>query len=194
MMARPKEFDRDVALNRAIEVFRDAGFEGSSTDDLLRRMRISRQSLYDTFGDKRALYLEALRHYLADRVATQIRILSTEASPLRGLEAAMKELATGGAQGKSPGCMGIGAVCEFGRSDPQIASLIDAAERPLISAIRHRIEEGKSKREISAEVDPQAAAEFVIATFAGIKLGARGGASRETLYNIVRMSMRSLKW
>jgi AcrR family transcriptional regulator len=191
-MARPKEFDREVALKGAIEVFCDAGFEGASTDELLRRMRIGRQSLYDTFGDKRALYLEALRQYLAERVATQIRVLSAEPSPLKGLEAAMNQFATE-LQGKSSGCMGIGAVCEFGRSDPDIAKLIDAAERPLLSAIRHRIEEGKSKGEISAEVDPQAAAEFVTATFTGIKLAARGGASRDTLRNIARMSMRSLK-
>jgi TetR/AcrR family transcriptional repressor of nem operon len=193
-MARPKEFDREVALRGAIEVFCDAGFEGASTDDLLRRMRISRQSLYDTFGDKRALYLEALRHYLGERVATQIRVLSAEASPLRGLEAAMNAFVTEGSQKKRSGCMGIGAICEFGRSDPEIAALIDAVDRPLMSAIRHRIEEGKSKGEIGAGVDAQAAAEFVIATFAGIKLAARSGASRQTLDNIARMSMRSLKY
>ena len=193
-MARPKEFDRDIALKGAIEVFCDAGFEGASTDDLLRRMRIGRQSLYDTFGDKRALYLEALRHYLAERVAIQIRILSAEASPLRGLEAAMNELATTGAQGKRAGCMGIGAICEFGQSDPEIAALIDVAQRPLLSAIRHGIEEGKSKGEIGADVDTQAAAEFVTSTFTGIKLAARGGASGNTLRNIVRMAMRSLKY
>jgi len=186
-MARPKEFDRDVALKRAIEVFCDVGFEGASTDDLLRRMRISRQSLYDTFGDKRALYLE-------ERVATQIRVLSAEASPLKGLEAALNTFATAGPQGTSSGCMGIGAISEFGRSDPEIAALIDAADRPLISAIRHRIEEGKAKGEISAGVDPQAAAEFVTATFVGIKLAARGGASRQTLRNIARMSMRGLRY
>ena len=193
-MARPKEFDRDVALKRAIEVFCDVGFEGASTDDLLRRMRISRQSLYDTFGDKRALYLEALRHYLAERVATQIRVLSAEASPLKGLEAALNTFVTGGPQGTSSGCMGIGAISEFGRSDPEIAALIDAADRPLISVIRRRIEEGKAKGEINAGVDPQAAAEFVTAAFVGIKLAARGGASRQTLRNIAQMSMRSLKY
>ena len=193
VMARPKQFDRDVALKGAIEVFCDAGFEAASTDDLLRRMRISRQSLYDTFGDKRALYLEALRHYLAERVATQIRILSADASATRGLEAALNAFATDGPQGRSPGCMGIGAVCEFGRSDPEIAGLIDSAERPLIAAIRHRIEEGKSNGEIGAGVDPQAAAEFMTATFTGIKLAARGGASLQTLRNIAQMAIRSLK-
>jgi TetR/AcrR family transcriptional regulator, transcriptional repressor for nem operon len=106
----------------------------------------------------------------------------------------MNAFVTEGSQQKRSGCMGIGAICEFGGSDPEIAALIDAADRPLVSAIRHRIEEGKLTGEIGAGVDAQAAAEFVIATFTGIKLAARGGASRQTLGNIARMSMRSLKY
>jgi len=85
-MARPKEFDREIAVKRAVHVFCDRGFEGTSTEDLLRGMGISRQSMYDTFGDKRALYVEALRRYITERVAIQIRILSAEASALKRLE------------------------------------------------------------------------------------------------------------
>jgi TetR/AcrR family transcriptional repressor of nem operon len=62
-MARHKEFDRDVALVEAIKVFASHGYEGASTETLLRRMRISRHSMYGTFGDKRRLYLEALQQY-----------------------------------------------------------------------------------------------------------------------------------
>ena len=57
-MARPKEFDRDSALQKAVDVFCDRGYDGTSTEELLRAMDISRQSLYDTFGDKRQLYLD----------------------------------------------------------------------------------------------------------------------------------------
>jgi AcrR family transcriptional regulator len=53
-MARHKEFDRDLALGAAINVFSEHGYEGTSTDQLLTAMKISRQSMYDTFGDKRA--------------------------------------------------------------------------------------------------------------------------------------------
>src|SRR6266436_282484 len=60
-MARPKEFESEAALNGAIEVFSEHGFEGTSTDELLRVMGISRQSMYDTFGDKRQLYLTSLQ-------------------------------------------------------------------------------------------------------------------------------------
>jgi len=192
-MPRPKEFDRETALREAIQVFCDGGFEGTSTDDLLRGMDISRQSMYDTFGDKRTLYLEALRHYITERVANQIRILSAEASALKGLEATLNWAAFAGSQEGSTGCMGLGAISEFGRSDHEIASLIDTAEGTLQSALLHRIDEGKSRGEISADVDTRAATDFLRATFSAIKLAARGGASPQNLRNIARMAIRSLK-
>ena len=192
-MPRPKEFDREIALREAVQVFCDGGFEGTSTDDLLRGMGISRQSMYDTFGDKRALYLEALRHYITERVASQIRILSAEASALKGLEAVLNAAAIAGAQEGSSGCMGLGAISEFGQSDHEIASMIDTAERTLQAALQHRIDDGKSRGEVSADVGTQAGAEFVRATFSAIKLAARGGASPQTLRNIAQMSIRSLK-
>lgn len=192
-MSRPKEFDREIALKEAIRTFCDSGFEGTSTDDLLQRMGISRQSMYDTFGDKRALYLEALRRYITERVANKIRILSAAASALKGLEAVLKAEAISGAQEGTSGCMGLGAISEFGQSDHEIASLIDTAERTLLSALQYRIEDGKSRGEISAGVDARAGAEFVSAILSAIKLAARGGASPQTLRNIAQMAIRSLK-
>jgi TetR/AcrR family transcriptional regulator, transcriptional repressor for nem operon len=116
-----------------VAIFCDDGFEGASTEDLLRGMDISRQRMYDTFGDKRALYLKALCRYVAERVAIQIVILSAEASALIGLEAALNVAAVDTSRKASTGCMGIGigAICEFGRSGDEIASLIDTADRTL---------------------------------------------------------------
>src|SRR5258708_14618215 len=180
-MPKAKEFDRETALREAMQLFCDGGFEGTSTDDLLRGMGIRRQSMYDTFGDKRALYLDALRHYITERVANQIRILSAAASALKGLEATLNAAAIAGTKEGSSGCMGLGAISEFGRSDHEIVSLIDTAERTLQSALLHRIDEGKSRGEISADVDTRAATDFLRATFSAIKLAAPAGASTPSL-------------
>ena len=95
-MSRPKEFDRATALKAAIAVFSDHGYEGTSTDALLEAMGINRQSMYDTFGDKRRLYLDALQQYNADSVSDIIRSLNTRSSPLKGLEAALIAFASTG--------------------------------------------------------------------------------------------------
>src|SRR5258708_33708597 len=62
-MARQKEFDRDEVLHKAMEVFWTRGYEGASVQDLVKHMGINRQSIYDTFGDKHALFLQALDRY-----------------------------------------------------------------------------------------------------------------------------------
>src|ERR1700733_11187409 len=86
-MARPREFDRDAAVQRAMSVFWRKGYAATSTDDLLRAMNIGRQSMYDTFGGKPRLYLEALETYQQERIAENIERLRSTASPLAGIEA-----------------------------------------------------------------------------------------------------------
>src|SRR5258705_8833985 len=86
-MARTKDFVRDVALSRAIAVFSQHGFEGTSTEALLGAMDIRRQSLYDTFGDKWRFYLEALQRYSSDSIGAQLVVLEGAAAGEAGLGA-----------------------------------------------------------------------------------------------------------
>jgi TetR/AcrR family transcriptional regulator, transcriptional repressor for nem operon len=192
-MARPKEFERDAALDSAIAIFCDHGFDGTSTDALLDKMGISRQSLYDTFGDKRRLYLEALERYIEDNLASQIAALNAPPSPLKGVEAVLLAMASRAAIAGAPGCMGIGATCEFGQSDAEVSTIIGTGGKRLLSALERRLTEAKAKGEIGKDVDARAAAQFVNATLTGMKVAARGGATLETLRNISRMALRSLR-
>jgi TetR/AcrR family transcriptional repressor of nem operon len=180
-MARPREFDREAALGDAISAFAEHGYEGTSTDQLLEAMNISRQSLYNTFGDKRQLYLEALRTYAAESMAEQMQSLNN-GSPLKGIEAMLNAFILR----PSKSCLGVSSVCEFGRSDPEVTMLNDTAARALRAALERRISEGK------ASVNETAAAHFVLAALSGIKIAARGGASPQALRDIMQMTFRSL--
>lgn len=192
-MPRPKEFDRETALKAAITTFTDRGFEGTSTEDLLRAMGISRQSLYDTFGDKRRLYLEALHQYNSDNVSGLIRTLNTAASPLKGIEAALLQFAAQPEADAALGCMGVSAICEFGRSDDEIATLTDAMGRTLIAALERRLTDAQAMGEIDPDVDVSAAAQFLSSTLSGMKVSARAGASPDTLRNVALIALRGLK-
>ena len=96
-MARPTEFDRDEALASAIKVFSSHGYEGSSTATLLERMGIGRQSLYGAFGDKRRLFLEALKRHNAESLAEIIAPLDADLPCLEALEASLLAFARPGA-------------------------------------------------------------------------------------------------
>jgi TetR/AcrR family transcriptional regulator, transcriptional repressor for nem operon len=192
-MARPREFDREEVLAEAIKVFSDHGFGGTSTDALLKAMRISRQSMYDTFGDKRRLYLEALQRYSAGSVSEIIRSLNTGPSPLKGLEAALVVFASRPRAETALGCMGVGSTCEFGRSDPEVAVANDVSARTLQAALERVIAEGKASGEVGSNVDVRTAAQFIGVTLSGMKVAARGGVSASTLRDIARMAIRSLR-
>jgi AcrR family transcriptional regulator len=87
LMAMPREFDREEALERATAAFWAKGYASTSTDDLLTAMGIGRQSLYNTFGDKRALYLEALERYQRTSIAGHLQRLNGAASSIAGVSA-----------------------------------------------------------------------------------------------------------
>lgn len=192
-MARPKEFDRDEALDKAIEVFSRFGYEGSSTDVLLDGMGISRQSMYNTFGDKRRLYLEALRRYTSGSVADLVRAMGAGSSPLGGLEKTLLAFASRPHDEASLGCLGVSAICEFGTSDRDVVSLGETSGAVLGSAIERVIVQARQAGEVAADIDPRQAAEFIAMMLAGLKVAARGGATPEALRRSVRMALRSLK-
>ncbi len=89
--------------------------------------------------------------------------------------------------------MGISSICEFGRSDPEVVLLNEAAGRTLRSAFERRVVEAKAEGEVAPDLDVRAAAEFMQATLMGIKVAARGGASAETLKGIARLALRAFE-
>ncbi len=113
-MARPKEFDRDVALRRAIQVFWKKGFARTSAEDLVAAMGIGKQSLYDTFGDKRRLFLESLRMYNSEGVAFLVKRVAGGASRIAAIEGVLVELANEQPYKRALGCMGVNSICELG--------------------------------------------------------------------------------
>ena len=192
-MARPREFDRETALQGAIGVFSEHGFEGTSTETLLQTMAVSRQSMYDTFGDKRQLYLEALQRYMAESVSNQIRILNAGTSALRSLEAYVHDAVDRTTADPSPRCLGISAICEYGTTDSEVVHVTEKARRTLFSALTRRLGEAKETGEVPQDIDVTDAATFLQATVLGIKVAARAGASATRLQGIARMALRTLR-
>src|SRR6204780_3513984 len=110
-MARPREFDRNAAVQRAMSVFWRKGYAATSTDDLMRAMDIGRQSMYDTFGDKRALFLKALEVYVTESVRSTSVELQTPGSPLASIRRALVHFAERRDLSSTDGCMGMNAIC-----------------------------------------------------------------------------------
>jgi TetR/AcrR family transcriptional regulator, transcriptional repressor for nem operon len=192
-MPRPKEFDREVAVERAMSVFWSKGYAATSTDDLLEAMKIGRQSMYDTFGDKRRLYVEALRRYQLESVAGHIKRLRSMASPLAGIEALVVGVISSDRTTREKGCMGVGAICEFGNADAELAQLRVKSGGMLRKALAERLQDAQAAGEIGETVDLERAARFVETTMFGLQVAARAGESTRSLRDMAAFAIAGLK-
>src|SRR5476651_2562144 len=111
-MPRTKEFDEAEVLDQALELFRARGFKHTSFADLVDELGVSRQSLYDTYGDKQTLYHTALKRYL-DRSLEFMRAKLEDPAPLREVLAGMFEgMIAGNCSKGSPGCLMVNSMVE----------------------------------------------------------------------------------
>jgi len=181
-MVRPREFDRDEALERATQVFWDRGYAGTSTDDLRNAMGIGRQSMYNAFGDKRQLYLEVLAKYQARNVEMHLRRLNEHASAREGIRAMLKGLAVADDRVRAMGCFGVGATGEFGTTDPELSSMSAKSNALLGERLVAKIREGQGAGDIAPHLDPERAAAFVILAMTGLQVAARAGADVPSMH------------
>jgi TetR/AcrR family transcriptional regulator, transcriptional repressor for nem operon len=187
-MVRPREFDRDEALERATRAFWAKGYASTSTEDLLVAMNIGRQSLYNAFGDKRKLYLEALERYQRESSARHLQHLNSGTS-LGGIEALLLGLISEDDSVRALGCMGVSAVCEFGAADPELVMLRSKVGPKLFRRLVERIREGQACGEVDRAIDAREAAAFLQMTMQGIQLGARAGGDAKSLGALARFAI-----
>jgi len=187
-MARPKEFDRDEALGAAIGVFGEHGYAGTSATMLTDAMRIGRQSLYDTFGDKWQLYCAAVERYATTESQAHIEALR---SGERAIDAIRRLLERVVAKAHKP-CLGVGSISEFGSGQADLSRIHEAAGRSLRAAIAARIRDAQGEGDASPALDADHAAGFLIANISGLRLAARGGAGDEELAALGRLALKAL--
>jgi TetR/AcrR family transcriptional repressor of nem operon len=195
-MGRPAEFDRDDAVQAAIRVFARHGFAAASTTDLLDGMGIGRQSLYGAFGDKRGLFLEALERYSERALTRIIAAMDAQASATAALEAAMMIDLGCGAKGEvdvEEGCLGVGSIAEFGRTDPEINALGDRAALAVIAAFADRVRAGQASGALKRDLDPDAVARLLLTLKSGLKIAARGGATEAEVRGSARLVLTGLE-
>lgn len=190
-MARPKEFDQEKALRKAICLFSQQGFAATSTDDLMRVMAVGRQSMYDTFGDKRALFLKALKMYVTQSVRSINAELERPGSALSAIRYALVTFAERKDLSSAEGCMGLNAISEFGQRDSQVTHILRNAARVQRKALMRVLARARKHGDLSSGADLDSMADFFESTLAGIRIAAKAGKSRQALRNIAAFAARA---
>jgi AcrR family transcriptional regulator len=190
-MARPKEFDQEKALRKAIRLFSQQGFAATSTDDLMRVMGVGRQSMYDTFGDKRALFLTALGLYVTESVHSINAELQRPGPALSAVRNALAIFAERNDLSSAEGCMGLNAISEFGQRDVDVMRITRNAGRMQREAVMHVLARAENQGELDSDADLDSMADFFESTLAGIRMVAKAGKSRQALRNIAAFAGRA---
>ena len=185
---RPRSFDRDQALERAMEVFWRKGFEAASLADLTEAMGINPPSLYAAFGDKERLFLEALERYEAKRgdSCPYAEELTAEGAIRRLLTYLAEDLTS---STHPRGCMMVMATATSTGSSPEMQAALAKRRAESRTAFRERLEQGMKDGELARGTDVAGLADFYLTIITGMALQARDGASRKSLMATVETAM-----
>jgi TetR/AcrR family transcriptional regulator, copper-responsive repressor len=180
---RPRAYDADLALSRARDTFWRSGYAATSLDDLAGSMAMNRPSIYAGFGDKRALYLAAVRRYAAE----SREWLATELSCALPLPELMRRIYRGAVDfyrigGDSPrGCFLVGTAVTEATRDEQIRAVVDETFETFTQLFAARFERAVGEGELATSAPPHALAQIATAALNTIALRVRTGTADDVL-------------
>jgi TetR/AcrR family transcriptional regulator, copper-responsive repressor len=184
---RPRAYQPDVALGRALDQFRKDGFAATSLDDLSAATGMNRPSLYGAFGDKRELYIKAYQRYRADAAAAMIDIFRDELPIRKRLQrifAVALDIYLSGDSGPR-GCFTVMTAASEAVADPDIRAMVLEGFSELDRAFAACFRLAKENGELPASADPVVLAQLASATIHTIAIRARARVPRKELEAIV---------
>lgn len=189
---RPLSFDRDKALEQAMHVFWQRGYEAASIAELTAAMGITAPSLYTAFGDKERLFLEAIERYALGPAGGYPRALEEEPTAQGAIKRLLEEAAEELTRPCHPrGCMVVMAATNCSEASAHIQAALAKRRAAADSGLRCRIEQGIRDGELPADTDAAALASFYSTVYQGMSIQAKDGASHESLLATAAAAMRA---
>ena len=181
-MPRLKEFNPDDALDKAMQVFWHKGYEATSMEDLLTAMDLNRGSLYDTFGDKRKLFLKVMDRYCTTFVGPKLSLLDQPGPALATLRRFILGMIEGGlADPQRRGCFISNTVMELSPHEQEIAGTLRLALRMVEDTFFKVLARAKEQGELKDDKDPRALARFLTTMMQGTVVMIKAGMSADVV-------------
>lgn len=187
---RPRSFDREQALLRAMEVFWAKGYDGAAISDLTAAMGIGSPSLYAAFGSKEALFSEAVELYgrtEGPEIWEAVETAPTAREAVAGYLSATARAFT--RPGKPPGCMVVLSALHAGDASAGVCEALRRSRAGSQADLKARLDQAVASGEIPAGADTAAVAAFYVTVQQGMSIQARDGASYETLRKVADNAM-----
>ena len=188
---RPRAFDEETALGRALEVFWRKGYEGASLPDLERAMGINRPSMYAAFGNKEALFRKVLARY-REGPAAYMREALAEPTARDVAERVLLGAADLLADRRHPrGCLMVQGALACGEGADSVRKELAALREAGVAALRRRFERARSQGDLPARANPADLARFLATVVHGMSVQASGRATRAQLRRVAEMALRA---
>jgi AcrR family transcriptional regulator len=191
---RPRAYDREIALTRAMDKFWERGYGATSLDDLSDVMGMNRPSIYAAFGDKEALYRQAFDHYRASVRAAIGEALDAKRPLRRALrdfyERAIEIYLSGETSGR--GCFMIGTTLTEAVANPQLRSTLAESVQGLDRILAARIALGQQRGEVRSDANPAEMAQIASAMLYLLAIQARAGGSRKSLKTTMQAALNTI--
>ena len=183
---RPKEFDRDEALDKALDLLWEKTPDAVGITELARHMGIGRQSFYDTYGSKEQLFLEALTRYYQREVAGLRSILRREGSAMQNISGVIAALGKRSRERGRKGCLVASTMVEHGPLGDEAAVLCRRTVQAIDSAFLQTFERAREQGELPNEVRPDDMSALMVATMFGMANLARLGLAARLMPRVGR--------
>jgi TetR/AcrR family transcriptional repressor of nem operon len=193
-MGRKKNYDRDVLIGKAMEIFHDHGFAGTSAEMLVQGLGVNRYSLYSEFGSKQGLFDAALRRY-------DDEVVERNFGPLENPEAGINEIRAlleffgGASEGPASGrgCLLCNTAVELGPDDPSGSGFVQRYFERLSEAFRSALRNAQARGELRPAAEPRTEASFFTASVLGIFVMLRAQAAPAVIEDAARVALGHLE-
>ena len=164
-VGRPREFDEEAALKAAMDAFWTKGYEATSMAELCSCTGLHKGSLYQAFGGKHQLFMDALQHYADSEFHETTAVLSESNSPLENMRAVVSKICEDAAGDK--GCMMINSMVELAPHDPAVKAALQGFGQQRMQAVIEMIASAQASGELSVTTEPEKLARQLMMTLAG---------------------------
>jgi TetR/AcrR family transcriptional regulator, transcriptional repressor for nem operon len=192
-MPKTKQFDEAEVLQRARELFREKGYNGTSMDELVKVTGLNRSSLYDTFGDKRNLYIRSLEEYQQNTLRLREESLQKITSPRKKIQymfnQSVKEILS---DPRRKGCFMVNATTELANQDKKVSKLAGSNMECMEGLFYQWIKEGQAIGEIANLYNAKALARYLFSSISGLQVIGQTVDDKSVLEDVVKVTLSVL--
>ncbi|WP_417841521.1 TetR/AcrR family transcriptional regulator [Terasakiella sp.] len=192
-MARPRSFDKETVLTQVMTLFWEKGYGATSMMDIQNATGLKPGSLYDCFGDKHQLFLDAIGHYRNTVVRERLDKLASPGPARPRLEEFFNDLIEFSlGEGRKLGCLMSNSAVEMSQVDPQTKGLVQDNLVEIAQAFCDVVQDGQTSGEFKTNETPEDIARFLVSTVQGLRVLAKSSTSKETLTTTTRLALKIL--